>query len=461
VLRRTALAGYATAALLVAAAPPVSAEATVTVQAAAVSSGGTVQDAIVQGFNGDEWFIVKTASGYALDEAAAGGSLTSSSIRSLPATGISDPNGIVAMVSAKGYVWALGSQASDLWAINKSGSTANAAAESGIDTRDMTLGPDGNLWATDTTGDIIKYAITNSGTATMTEYSINAVAPDAITSAGGYLVWSDALGHLWYTKPSSPGSPVGPDAATRVSDYAHSMVEADGDLWAAGSIGVGQQGEIEKLSATPPYAFRHAFSGASSSEVTSITKGPDGDLWFPEAGANKIGQLDPATGAIIQHPLPTGFALPQGINPFTPYAIAPGPRDTVWFTAKTSGGQPAVGEVSGIITSPAEGTVSVAKTAVVSSKGVVSLSVKCGGEPGATCAGTLTLTSQNTRLGSCRFHATATESLTLSVKLSKAGVKAINKAKHHKLEAIATETPTGARSHRSSIALVGPKQPVK
>jgi hypothetical protein len=35
-----------------------------------------------------------------------------------------------------------------------------------------------------------------------------------------------------------------------------------------------------------------------------ITAGPDGAIWFTDAGTHSVGRLDPATGAITECPLP-------------------------------------------------------------------------------------------------------------------------------------------------------------
>lgn len=51
--------------------------------------------------------------------------------------------------------------------------------------------------------------------------------------------------------------------------------------------------------------------------------GPDGNLWFTELGANKIGQLTPA-GTWMEFTVTT-------VNSW-PYAIAAGPDGNVWFT---------------------------------------------------------------------------------------------------------------------------------
>lgn len=52
--------------------------------------------------------------------------------------------------------------------------------------------------------------------------------------------------------------------------------------------------------------------------------GADGDLWFTETHANKIGKLVPSTGAITEYSIPTANSQPTG--------IALGAEGDVWFT---------------------------------------------------------------------------------------------------------------------------------
>ena len=56
-----------------------------------------------------------------------------------------------------------------------------------------------------------------------------------------------------------------------------------------------------------------------------IAAGPDGNLWFTEADANKIGRITTA-GAITEYLIPTPYSDPIG--------IAAGPDGRVWFTEK-------------------------------------------------------------------------------------------------------------------------------
>jgi streptogramin lyase len=61
---------------------------------------------------------------------------------------------------------------------------------------------------------------------------------------------------------------------------------------------------------------------------TTITTGPDGNLWFTEAAGNKIGRITPA-GSIREFPLPTTCNDSMGCGPA---GITAGPDGALWFT---------------------------------------------------------------------------------------------------------------------------------
>jgi streptogramin lyase len=110
-----------------------------------------------------------------------------------------------------------------------------------------------------------------------------------------------------------------------------------------------------------------------------VVSGPDGNLWFPEANADKIGEVNPTTGTTADFPVPTAGSVPVGIalgpdgnlwftefvgnkigeiNPVThaitefalpnagsgPVAIVAGPNGNLWFTESADPGR--VGEIS-------------------------------------------------------------------------------------------------------------------
>jgi virginiamycin B lyase len=58
--------------------------------------------------------------------------------------------------------------------------------------------------------------------------------------------------------------------------------------------------------------------------------GPDGALWFTEQMANKLGRLDPATGAFKEYP------LVEGKNS-GPHGLVADKEGNIWFTANFGG----------------------------------------------------------------------------------------------------------------------------
>jgi virginiamycin B lyase len=66
----------------------------------------------------------------------------------------------------------------------------------------------------------------------------------------------------------------------------------------------------------------------ASAGPTGIISGPDGNLWFLENSANKIGMINPTTHAVTEFPIPTANSNPRG--------IAAGPDGNIWFTERTA-----------------------------------------------------------------------------------------------------------------------------
>ena len=60
-----------------------------------------------------------------------------------------------------------------------------------------------------------------------------------------------------------------------------------------------------------------------------MVSGPDGNVWFVEYAAAKIGRIVPSTGAITEYVAPTGASQPV--------YIVSGPDGNVWFTERAAG----------------------------------------------------------------------------------------------------------------------------
>src|SRR5215207_485031 len=69
----------------------------------------------------------------------------------------------------------------------------------------------------------------------------------------------------------------------------------------------------------------------ANAQPEDIVLGPDGNLWFTERSANKIGRVTPGNPPLIEDfPLPIGFT--------SPFNITGGPDGKIWATASNGAG---------------------------------------------------------------------------------------------------------------------------
>jgi uncharacterized repeat protein (TIGR01451 family) len=80
---------------------------------------------------------------------------------------------------------------------------------------------------------------------------------------------------------------------------------------------------LEMVPSALAFAFSQFPTPTAGADPTVITPGPDGNVWFTETQASKIGRITPA-GAITEFLLPTAGSLPSGITS--------GPDGNLWFT---------------------------------------------------------------------------------------------------------------------------------
>src|SRR5262249_42173797 len=105
----------------------------------------------------------------------------------------------------------------------------------------------------------------------------------------------------------------------------------DGNIWASGPRFDLQTGAvvghiIERIS--PQTGGVTAFNvGTTSGARSSISAGPDGNLWFPDPDANEIGRIPPA-GQVTLFNVPTSVSQPTG--------IVAGQNGNIWFTEAAS-----------------------------------------------------------------------------------------------------------------------------
>ncbi|MEA2785004.1 MAG: virginiamycin lyase [Candidatus Eremiobacteraeota bacterium] len=201
------------------------------------------------------------------------------------------------------------------------GGIANNSSPAGI-----ALGPDGNLWFTEQSGDRIG-RVTPRGVVTEFSAGITPFSnPTAITAGPD--------GNLWFTENAgfSGASTTGrigrittagviTEFSTGIPSGAHPAgiaAGSDGNLWFS-DTSAPRVGRI-----TPAGAVTMFATGITGNAVSvflspcAMAKGPNGNVWWLEA--DKIAQITPA-GTVTEYPLAT-FAS----------GVAPGPDGNVWFT---------------------------------------------------------------------------------------------------------------------------------
>ena len=181
---------------------------------------------------------------------------------------------------------------SDLWVslefygvakVTANGTVTNYAI-SGIGAiRGICVGPDGNLWATDS-----------------------------------------SLSKVWKIDPTNPTAAV----SYSVSGYPWAICVAAGKLWVPNNYGSGTIDQLQSISTAGSVTGYTLVGGAIvTNSLTGIALGPDGDLWL--AGVtDTLVKVAPGSSSVV------GYVV-SGI---LPVAVCVGPDGRMWFTDSNSGG---------------------------------------------------------------------------------------------------------------------------
>jgi streptogramin lyase len=213
--------------------------------------------------------------------------------------------------------------------------------------RNLIVGPDGNLWFTDSnfssTGNRAIGRITPSGT--ITEFEL---PPDGYPLSD-LIVGPD--GNLWFSDLGVFGSccsigritPVGeitefstPTGAVEVPRRL--TVGPDGNVWFTANHGIGRitpSGTITAFSAGLP----------TNAELGTIVVGPDGNLWFTDSA--HIGE-PPAVGRITTSGTITEFPLVGDVSHNVLHDLLAGPDGNLWFTDADYETEPGTGAIGRI-----------------------------------------------------------------------------------------------------------------
>jgi virginiamycin B lyase len=179
----------------------------------------------------------------------------------------------------------------------------------------ITAGPDGALWFTNSTNNSIG-RISTSGVVTNYPLPADGTQPYGITTGPD--------GALWFTKHAA--GPVN-GAIGRITTSGAVTIFTNGSISYPVGITTGPDGALWFTDAENGTFGRITTSGAviefanfNLGGLGDITTGPDGALWFDDAP--NIGRLT-TTGALTEFPIP---------GPGPPVGIVAGPDGALWFT---------------------------------------------------------------------------------------------------------------------------------
>lgn len=182
----------------------------------------------------------------------------------------------------------------------------------------IVTGPDKNVWFTVNQSNAEIGKITTGG-------SITLFADPGGEYPQGITVGPD--GALWIAESNGTVGRMTTSGSVKHFTVAASNAElqgivtgADGNLWVTQYI-VGGSRFSNKVIRVSKRGKHKAFTVGSGPD--QICAGPDGALWFTEAGANAIGRLT-TNGRYTQFPTGNQYVQPSG--------IAAGPDGALWFT---------------------------------------------------------------------------------------------------------------------------------
>ena len=282
---------------------------------------GAEPQGIATGPDGNLWFVdqyvnpLQPANGFRIGSISVSGTVTEYFTGVNP--GPFNPIGFNPAQITKGpdgNLWFTNSQASGV-GLNIVGKITMAGAITIYNTGDtpiaITSGPDGNLWVTES---VHVAKISTAGVET--EY--------ALMNGGGFdSITTGPDGNIWFTEAFDVGyvTPGGVVTEFALSEFTSFIYlsgitsGADGALWFQGDFtnNIGRVTTAGQLTNT--YALN------AGSQISYNTLGPDGNIWFTGNYGDLVGKVN-TSGVVTTYPTAQG-ALPAG--------IAAGPDGNLWF----------------------------------------------------------------------------------------------------------------------------------
>lgn len=191
------------------------------------------------------------------------------------------------------------------------------------DPTSIATGSDGNLWFTESTGNVGR----STPRGNIIEFPVPASAQSEDGTSSPEVIVAGPDRNLWFTDPNSQSvdriTTAGKITMFGVSGSPHGLtVGPDNNLWFTEDNA--KLGRITTSGAVTEIPLPLD----APSDDNRLTTGADGNLWVIEPSDNKIGRVS-LRGELTQFDIPTGDSTPSGITR--------GPDGNVWFTELTGG----------------------------------------------------------------------------------------------------------------------------
>jgi streptogramin lyase len=228
-------------------------------------------------------------------------------------------------IDRSGNVWMRNTSGNTVVTINATTHVISAYSPvtAGSSPQGIAIGPDGNVWFTETSG---KIGMINPSTFTISEFAIPTanVGPGKIVAGPNInLYFLETLGNKIGSINTNTKQVVEVATPTTPSFPSDLVVGPDGNIWF-----VEGEGKLGMLNITTQQITE--FTPTANSFPNTIVRAPDGNLWFFETGTpNRIGSINPGTKQISEILVPTANSGLGG--------LMTGPDGNLWFYESYSG----------------------------------------------------------------------------------------------------------------------------
>jgi streptogramin lyase len=253
------------------------------------------------------------------------GKITTSGVVTNYSTQTSDPRHIVA--GPEGDLWFTDSDTSKIGKITTAGVVTEYSVAYGSDPTGITVGPEGDLWFAEEHAH--KYNATENRTfvgkitpaGAVTEYAfaaLSGVTPCSITAGADGNLWVLSYSNGLVAKVSPSGGIT--DYKLPVERQMSSITSGpEGDLWFVGGK------TVERMTTAGVVTAEYAIEGSAG----QITTGPEGNLWVADGGEKGVARVTPQGEVTYYATKGEGPAKLEG-----PSGITVGPDKQIWYSAR-------------------------------------------------------------------------------------------------------------------------------